>query len=80
MHVKPVTAVMLTAVALSLALVATTSASAEGLYPWNNLGWRYRLYGIPYPYPYFYQTVCGYERMPYGVGKKLRWRVVYRCH
>jgi 2-hydroxychromene-2-carboxylate isomerase len=52
----------------------------EDLYPWNDLRWRRRLYGIPYPYPYFYQHVCGFERMPYGVGKKLRWRTVYRCH
>lgn len=52
----------------------------EDLYPWNDLRWRRRLYGIPYSYPYFYQPVCGYERMPYGVGKKIRWRVVFRCH
>ena len=83
MHLRLVTAVMLTAMAalpLPLTLGATTRASAEGLYPWNDLGWRYRLYGIPYPYPYFYRTVCGWERMPYGVAKKIRWRRVYRCH
>jgi hypothetical protein len=52
----------------------------EDLYPWNDLRWRRRLYGVPYPYPYFYQHVCGVEREPYGVGRKIRWRRVYRCH
>jgi hypothetical protein len=52
----------------------------EDLYPWNDLRWRRRLYGIPYPYPYFYQHVCGVEREPYGVGRKIRWRRVFRCH
>lgn len=57
-----------------------TVVPVEDIYPYNDLRWRRRLYGIPYPYPYFYQHVCGWERMPYGVGKKLRWRTVWRCH
>lgn len=50
-----------------------------GVYPWNDPRWRYRLYGVPYPF-YYYEPVCGFERMPYSVGKKLHWRRVYRCH
>ncbi len=73
-------AILLTLVALFCADLLVTSASAEGLYPWNDLRWRYRLYGIPYPYPYFHRPVCGPELMPYSVGKKLRWRRVWRCH
>jgi hypothetical protein len=79
MHLKPISAALIAAVTL-LTLVPTTNASAEGLYPYNDLHWRYRLYGIPYPYPYFYRHVCGVEREPYGVGKKIRWRRIYRCH
>src|SRR5581483_6956720 len=79
MAAKLTGAILLTLVVLCAALAATR-ASAEGLYPYNDLRWRYRLYGIPYPYPYFYQPVCGPELMPYSVGKKLRWRRVYRCH
>jgi hypothetical protein len=52
----------------------------DDLYPWNDLRWRRRLYGIPYSYPYFYQHVCGWEHEPYGAGRKIRWRRVFRCH
>ena len=78
MSLRQIGVILLTLVATFF--VTSTLASAEGLYPWNDLGWRRRLYGIPYPYPYFYQPVCGYEHMPYGVGKKIRWRRVFRCH
>jgi len=80
MPAKLTGAILLTLVAFSCVEFLVTSASAEGLYPYNDLRWRYSLYGIPYPYPYFYRTVCGPELMPYSVGKKLRWRRVYRCH
>ena len=49
------------------------SARVAGVYPWNDPSWPYRLYGVPYPY-YFYQPVCGVERLPYSFGEKLRWR------
>jgi hypothetical protein len=79
MHLKRTGAVLTTAVAL-LVLMPATSALAAGVYPWNSPSWRYRLYGYPYDYPYYYRTVCGVERTPYGVGKKIRWRRVFRCH
>jgi hypothetical protein len=80
MHPRLVTAVMLTAAVALLVLMPTTRALAAGLYPWNDPHWRYRLYGFPYNYPYYYRTVCGVEREPYGLGKKIRWRRVFRCH
>jgi len=80
MPAKLTGAIMLALVAIFCVALGTTRASAEDLYPWNDLRWRHRLYGIPYPYPYFSRTVCGPELMPYSVGKKLRWRRVYRCH
>jgi hypothetical protein len=50
-----------------------------GVYPWNDPRWRTRLYGVPYPF-YYYEPMCGFEREPYGVGKKIRWRRVFKCH
>jgi hypothetical protein len=55
------------------------SARVAGVYPWNDPRWRYRLHGVPDPYC-FYQPVCGVERMPYGVVRKLRSRRAYRRH
>jgi hypothetical protein len=54
-------------------------ARVAGVYPWNDPDWRYHLYGVPCPY-YFYQPVCGCERLPCGVGRKPRGQRAYRCH
>lgn len=51
-----------------------------GFYPWSTLGWADDFYGWPYPRYSYYEPSCGYERLPYGVGKTIRWRRVYRCH
>ena len=96
MQVSSMRAVLAAATVLALAPAASAQAGmparalgalapsqvvpVEDLYPWNDLRWRRRLYGVPYPYPYFYQHVCGWEREPYGVGRQIRWRRVFRCH
>jgi hypothetical protein len=94
MHEKSIGATLLTVAALFLGLFATASAQAgadvaldshfktvpvAGEFPFNDPRWSRRLYGWPYP-GYLTRTICGWERMPFGVGKKIVWRRVYRCH
>jgi len=93
MHRKLITVIPLTVVML-LGSRATASAQGgadvrldpqfktapvAGEFPFNDPRWSWRLYGTPYP-GYFTRTICGWERMPFGVHKKIVWRRVYRCH
>jgi len=55
------------------------SVLVAGVYPWNDPAWRYRLHGTPYPY-FYYRPVSACELISCGIGKKLRWRRVFRCH